>query len=75
MLISSKASNQYTKGYRDRLQETLGFLATYAEGNGWPSVVEVSTELIEGYLLHLQTRPRWFGELTSVQKPLSQSYI
>lgn len=76
-LISLKASNRYSPGYLDRLEETLGQLAEFAEEQSWPSIELVTTVHLESYLASLQTRRRWFGERPggTSGKPISQSYI
>ena len=75
-IISLRASNRYTTGYLDRLEETLGQLAEFAESQSWPSIELVTTAHLESYLTSLQDRRRWFGERPGgAGKPLSQSYI
>lgn len=74
-LISLRASNRYSDSYLAALETALAFLADYSEGQGWPGIEEVTVSHIEEYLLHFQTRPRWFGERGQADKPPSQSYI
>jgi site-specific recombinase XerD len=74
-LISLRASNRYSPKYLDGLEQTIGFLATYADENRWPGVEHITTSHIEEYLTWLQTRERWFGDRSKAAKPYSQSSL
>ncbi|MCH7622001.1 MAG: tyrosine-type recombinase/integrase [Chloroflexi bacterium] len=74
-LISLQASNRYAKGYLRELELAVALLSAFAEDNGWPEVTFLTTTHLEEYLLHLQTRPRWFGRQGKTQQTPSQSYI
>ena len=73
-LISLKASNRYAKGYLENLGLALALLSEFAERQDWPPIPDISTGHIEEYLLYLQSRPLWFGERKTRERP-SQSYI
>ena len=73
-LISLRASNRYKATYLVALEGSLAFLAQYAEEQAWPPVGELTTEHLEDYLVHLATRPKWFGE-RGAQGKASQSYV
>lgn len=72
-LISLRASNAYSKTYLSSLEISLALLSSYAEENDWPGIGGITADHIEEYLIHLQERPKWFGE--QGQGNLSQSYI
>lgn len=75
-LISLRASNRYAPRYLESLEFSLALLADYAEAHNWPSIPDVTTAHLEQYLVHLQQRPRWFGERDrAAQRPPSQSHI
>ena len=74
-LVSLRASNRYAPKYLVGLEETLAFLATYAEEQHWPSVAHLTTSHIEEYLASLQVRRRWFGDRDGTSKAYSQSSI
>ena len=42
-LVSLSASNRYSPTYLGGLEESLAFLATYAEEQRWPSVAQITT--------------------------------
>ena len=74
-LVSLRASNRYSPKYLGGLEESLAFLATYAEEQHWPSVAQITTSHLEEYLTALQSRVRWYGDRDRAPKPLSQSTI
>ena len=75
-LSGLKASNRYSEGYLASLETTLAMAALYAEEQGWPDVLEISTEHIEDYFGYLQDRIRWFGERTYAEpRKLSKGHI
>lgn len=73
-IISLRASNRYKEKYLEALERSLAFLAAYAEEHEWPEVGSLTTSHIEGYLVDLAQRKKWFGDRGAFGV-VSQSYV
>jgi site-specific recombinase XerD len=73
-LISLKAS-RYSPRYIEAMEMCLCFLADYVEVPGWPEASRLTASHIEGYLVYLQERPRWFQRRDCQQRSVSASSV
>lgn len=70
------ASNSYSTDYVKSLQETIGYIAVYSEGQDWPSVGDITIEHIEAYFSYSRTRKKGYGERRfEGAQTLSSSYL
>ena len=75
--INSYRGSLYQESYVTSLEETISYLALYAEEQGWPAVRHITTEHLEEYFVYSRTRPKYYGERSHAygDQTLSSSYL
>ena len=59
--INSYRASNYQESYVTSLEESIGYLAHYAEQRGWPTVFHITTEHLEEYFAYSRTRKKGSG--------------
>ena len=74
--INSYRASNYQESYVTSLEETIGYLALYADEQRWPTVFHITTEHLEEYFAYSRTRKKGFGERKSNgSETISSGYL
>lgn len=74
--ITSYRAAGYSRSYVQSLEETIGYVAHFAEERLWPPISRITTQHLEEYFAYSRTRRKGYGERKYTgNETLSSSYL